>query len=537
MEKSLRIALFFAVILLASYLRIVGLTWGLDSGYGHYRNFQPDEFVSLRGTLQIDLLRGQLKAPAAYFEGTFNYYLWAVPKAVLELCRKTGPASGAPTKMEAEGHAHLLYICRWMSVLIDLTTIVIVFLAIAEATRKFYPSLLGALVYAVLPMQVIYAHFMRTHLLSNLLCALVIWLSLRSRRASRWWSYLLLGAISGLGAAARYPVGLIVTIPCLYLIFDQARNSASWKERVRSWVGPVWLIALGFALGLFIGHPVLFLNFRSVMNAITGETLKYASLNEFKSSNLLNLSVIWRYVSFLIPFAMYPFLWVLPYCTILYLCFRRSLYHQSLPILIFSGLYLYFMGKGYLGPYYARATMLVFPGFCILVGLACNDLSLLLSKQRTVRVALIGVSLGLLVPSIIFDMAYGRAMQQRDARSALREDLRQLIGDSPATIGVLRTGGYFYAVMPAVDPLKSKTVLVQLQDATQPANFFLAGFSHPIATTALTATIQNIEKDGNFKYETSYRIYPTVFGKELSLARFPIDMTYPFPTLLLFRGN
>ena len=78
---------FAAVLLLGAYLRVTGLTWGLNSGYGHDLNFQPDEFVSLRGVLQLDLLAGHIKAPGAYFEGTFNYYLWAVPQAVLKLAR------------------------------------------------------------------------------------------------------------------------------------------------------------------------------------------------------------------------------------------------------------------------------------------------------------------------------------------------------------------------------------------------------------------------------------------------------------------
>src|SRR6266581_6049029 len=176
-RKIARYILFGSVLLLGGYLRSAGLTWGLNSGYGHYRNFQPDEFVSLRGVLQVDLLRGQIRAPEAYFEGTFNYYLWALPQAALKLSSKPEPPSAASTS--EEDHAGLLYICRWMSVLFDLSTVVIVFLAIREATQKFYPSLLGALVYAVLPMQVIYSHFMRTHLLSNFLCALVIWLSLK----------------------------------------------------------------------------------------------------------------------------------------------------------------------------------------------------------------------------------------------------------------------------------------------------------------------------------------------------------------------
>src|ERR1700747_2928201 len=85
MQKALRLALFSGLLLLAGYLRVMGLSWGLNSGYGHELNFQPDEFISLRGVLELDLLAGHIKAPGAYFEGTFNYYLWAVAHAVLNL--------------------------------------------------------------------------------------------------------------------------------------------------------------------------------------------------------------------------------------------------------------------------------------------------------------------------------------------------------------------------------------------------------------------------------------------------------------------
>jgi Dolichyl-phosphate-mannose-protein mannosyltransferase len=536
-QKVVRLTSLFAVLLLAGYLRITGLTWGLKSGYGHYRNFHPDEFISLRGVLQIDLPAGHIKAPGAYFEGTFNYYLWALPKAVLEFLKKTGAPFNASTN--SEDHASLLFLCRWMSVLFDLCTVIIVFLAITETSRAFYPALLGALCYAVLPMQVIYAHFMRTQILSNLLCALIIWLSLKLGKHRRWWMILTAGFISGLGAATRYPVGIIVVIPSLYLLFDGSDNLLHWRTRIwestkRLIAGPIWLIGAGFVIGLFVGHPMLFLDSRSVINAITGGTLKYASLQEFNAGNLLNLFAVWRYVSYLIPFAMYPLLWLVPFCAILYLGFRRSLYSQSAPIVIFSFLYLYFMAKGYLGPYYARETMLLFPGFCVLAGIACDDLWLRLGTQRIVGILLACAFLLLAVPSLGFDVAYVRAMQKTDMRSALRQDLQRTIRSSPATITVLNTAVYFYTVMPAVEPLKSKTVTIQLQEASQPADFLLIGFGRPIDSAQLAGTIRRVERDGNFRHYKSYSVRPELFGREFRLFDFPQDMTYPFPTILLF---
>ncbi len=540
MQKSLRPAIFSALLLLGAYLRVMGLSWGLNSGYGHDLNFQPDEFVSLRGVLQLDLLAGRIKAPDAYFEGTFNYYLWAVPQAVLKLAaNKHADLSDSVNK---QGHAALLYICRWMSVLVDLCTIVIVFLAIREATRSFYPSLLGALCYAVLPMQVIYAHFMRTHILSNLLCALVIWLSVKLRKSQSWQLLVLVGLISGLGAATRYPVGIIVVLPCLYLLFEGGNDGRSsrlrFSQRAKNFVvSQVWLIGLGFGIGLFLGHPMLFLDPSSVTQAITNETLKYASLQQFSRSQLVNLSVVWRYVTYLIPFAMYPVLWLVPYCAILYLLFRRGLYSLSAPILIFSFLYLYFMGKGYLGPYFARITILLFPGFCVLVGIACGDLQSTWKNKRATALVLNGTFLLVFVPSLVFDLAYDRAMQQKDAREALRADLQNFIGEAPARIGILRYGPYFYTVMPGAKPLNTDKVVVQLQDAAEEADYFLVGLPTEISPVQINAIVRQIEAQGKFKYAKSYRVPVRIFGHEFMLARFPQDMTYPFPLILLFRAK
>ena len=536
MHKALRVALFSGLLLLAGYLRAVGLTWGLDSGYGHDLQFQPDEFVSLQGVLELDLLAGRIKAPGAYFEGTFNYYLWAVPQAVLKLAANKRTSFGSP--MSTTEYSNLLYVCRSMSVVFDLCTLVIVFLAIREATQKFYASFVGALCYAVIPMQVIYAHFMRPHVLSNLLCALVIWLSLKLRNSQRWHLLFLIGLLSGLGAATRYPVGLILVIPCLYLLFggDGLPNrKIQFVERAKDFATrQIWLVGLGFGIGLFLGHPMLFLDPSSVTRAITGQTLRYASLHEFSRSQLINLSVPWRYVTYVIPFAMYPILWLVPYCAILYVVFRRSLYSLSVPILIFSLLYLYFMGKGYLGPYFGRITMLLFPGFCVLIGIVLGNLQLELREKRTLAVVSTIALLLVVGPSLLFDVAYGRALEQKDARQVVREDLQKLIGQAPTTIGVWRLPSYFYTVMPAAKPLNSERVAVQLQDPGRDADFFLVGFPSQITPAKVDATIRQVEAQGKFKYEKSYRVPVKIFGHEFGLTHFPQDITYPFPTILLF---
>ena len=128
-------------------------------------------------------------------------------------------------------------------------------------------------------------------------------------------------------------------------------------------------------------------------------------------------------------------------------------------------------------------------------------------------------------------------MRQKDARQILREDLQKFIGEAPATIGILHLATYFYTAMPAAQSLNSERVTVRVQDAGQNADFLLVGFPTEIDPAQINATVQEVEAQGKFKYAKSYRVPVTILGCEFRLMHFPQDMTYPFPTILLFRAR
>jgi hypothetical protein len=195
------------------------------------------------------------------------------------------------------------------------------------------------------------------------------------------------------------------------------------------------------------------------------------------------------------------------------------------------------MGKGYLAPYYSRITMLLFPGFCVLVGIACEDLQLQMRNRRIPAVVLTCALVLILGSSVVFDIAYDRAMQQKDAREVAREDLKNLIGETPAKIGIMRFGAYFYTSMPAAKPLASQKVTVQLQDAGQDADFLLLGLARQISPEQISVYVRQVEAQGKFKYTKTYSVPVNIFGHECRLERFPLDMTYTFPTILLFRAR
>jgi hypothetical protein len=525
------------IIALSAYLRISGITWGMKSGYGHYLNFQPDEYISIRGMLPIRPLAGKLRAPDAYFEGTFNYYLWAVPETLRELWAGARPIPG---ENMPSSHVKFILLCgRLMTVAFDLAALILLFVIITEMTGQHLGALFGALLYGIFPMQVIYSHFMRTHVLSNLLCVAVIWLSLKVLQRRRWWLFVITGVVAGLAATTRYPVGIVLSIPCLFLLFENDRTNARWPRRLCKAIsdllsGPLWLLLAGFVIGVFFGEPMLFLDFRRIVYEVAFQRSHYSPPG---ARNPFDLAPIWKYFSMLIPYAAYPLLWVVIYLSALYVILRRSFHHIVIPLCVFVAFYTYPMAKSYI-IIFARQVMILLPVFCIFAGLAFEDIFPKLLKRRFLfAVVMISIVL-LIIPTIAFDFAYGRAMQRRDVREMLCNDMRELIKDRSSTsIAVSESGCYFYTAMPAVFPLKSDKVPVQLESSlTAPADFFVMGFERPLAENSLNSAIHQVERGGAFRFMKAYSRAPTILGKRLDLSDFPPDMTYPFPTILLFRN-
>ena len=524
------------VVGLSAYLRLLGITWGLNSGYGHYLNFHPDEFISIRGILPIELRTGKLRAPDAYFEGTFNYYLWAVPKTLHEL--RNHARLVIDQNMPAGQFKFVLLSGRLMSVVFDLVTVVLLFLIVREVTGQAIAGVMSALVYGIIPMQVIYSHFMRTYTLSNFLCALVIWLSIKAVKHRHWGLFLVTGISAGLAAATRYPATLIFSVPCFLILFRGCASNGAWRQRfsnnfVYFLSRPLWLLGMGFVVGLLIGEPMLVFDSRNVVREIAFEMSHYAPAG---GRNFFDLTPIWKYFSVLIPYATYPILWLLLFLSTLYLMLRPLVWPVFVPLSVFAVLYTYSMAKGYLD-LYARLTMLVLPVFCILVGLAYGDIFPKLIK----RPVLLGFATALIIliaiPSMAFDWAYGRAMQGPDVRELLRKDVQELVkGRSRTTVGVSEGGYYFYTAMPALFPLKNDQVAVQLESVlTKPADFFVMGFGNPLSEDSRTSAIRQMESRGTYRFMKLYTRTPAIFGKRLDLSDFPPDMTYPFPTILLFR--
>ena len=76
---------------------------------------------------------------------------------------------------------------------------------------------------------------------------------------------------------------------------------------------------------------------------------------------------------------------------------------------------------------------------------------------------------------------------------------------------------------------------VRLQKPSDAADYFVVGFERPLAKSWRDYEIKQVEKAGVFHFVKAYSRAPQLFGVRLDMSHFPPDMTYPFPTILLFR--
>lgn len=276
---------------------------------------------------------------------------------------------------------------------------------------------------------------------------------------------------------------------------------------------------------------MLFFEFRRVTDAIVLQASQYPPLG---AGNPFDLTPVWKYICVLIPYATYPLVSLLLYVSAFYVIQRRSLWPTVIPLCLFAMLYTYAMAKGYLDAF-ARLTMLLLPVLCIFVGLACGEIFPKITR-RSVAFRLVIIMVLLISPTLVFDLAYGQAMKRPDVREVLRQDMRELVSNrSATTIAVSSQGCYFYTAMPAVLPLKANNVEVGLAKSLgKPGDFLVIGFEGPLPEQARNLTIRRVESSGTYRFTKAYSRAPSIFGRTLDWSRFPVDMTYPFPTILLF---
>jgi hypothetical protein len=493
----------------------------------------------------VDFANWQLNPYPAHREGTLSYY---VILGAIGFVRLIGFIQAMPNTLTGypPDFANALWTARCVTAFFDVLSVGLVYLVLKNLCRGRTGPMVGAFIFAILPFEIIYAHYMRSHTFANFFVLTAIFLSTFLYETEDLRLYPYIGIACGLATASKYPAGIVVAVPFLILLAKSVANGLPKSELPRrAWAllreKRTWVIFGFLFLTFFLVDPFLFLAYREAKPHIEFQA-SFTAKQEFTLLKLFDLSRLWDYIKYLIPYGTLPYLWSLLYAAIAYLFFRPKLYLRVLPLFIFSMLFFYPMAKGYVVPMFIRATLTLFPLFALFVGLAWDDLIPRLKLWETRGVAWL-VLAAVCAPTIAYDWAYVTAMRKKDPRVRIYDFLEpEATAAKPLQVGLYQSDYGYFTTRPVLELLLAEKRLdfISIEDLAQQATkidyILLSAFEstdYPTAATRLAA----LEKEGHFKLAETFETPIEFFGHRFQFPRNPHDLVYPFPTLYLLKAD
>lgn len=533
--------LFLLILALAASLRFIGIGWGIPTSDIPHLPFHPDEVWVMDNLKEIHLEKGDWNPETAHAEGTFSYFLWTGEALLLK-------ELGIITEMPGDIHtynrdyARILLAGRVVTAFIDLLSLLFIYLTLRCISKNKSTPLIGALIFALIPYEVIHSHYMRGHIIANFFEVLVIYFSFRLYEMNGTLLYSIVGFFSALAAATRYQMVVVLILPVLVHLQKsdllKGIRDLSFPAVFRSCVNwKVVFLVLCFTIGICLGLPFLFLDFASAKPHLQ-YLASYTAESEFSLGKLFDLSRVWIYVNYLIPYGTLPGLWVIFYFSLLYLLFQRKLYRFTLPLIAYIACYLYPMAKGYFAtPIFIRAAIPLFPPFAILSALAVQDIEEKITSflvKRTLAVLFCGI----LISTALYDFSYVLGMK-RDPRIRMYQYFTTKVNEPALSIGLFPSGHSYFLTHPTLDILKDKQVTYFekedfLSTDTSVDYIVLSAFEYRDYDIA-RQRIEPLIASKKFVLEKTFETPLTFLGITFHFLRNPHDLQYPFPTFYILK--
>jgi hypothetical protein len=377
--KWTEIVALLAVVLVAILLRFANLGYGIGTLDRPHKPYNGDEVYSMNGMSTMVPSKLYFNPVSGHREGAVGYYMWMsayLPMRAIGYL-KTFPHVSLPGDTN---YNKALYLGRVVVALSDVLIVLLTFFITLRITQARVTGVFAAAIVAVIPYEIILAQEMRPHTLSNLWTYLLLFLALSSydkNRGLRYWAFL--GAIAGVSAATRYHMAFNVGMPILFWLFRRHFiEGTPWKQLHKSifskQIGVVFLAAIGTFV---LVDPYLFFEFKKATPDLQFQA-SFASTSQFKGWGIFDLSRLWSYFIYGIPYGTGPLLAILFYFCTVYTLSLRQYRRFALPIAVFFLLFYYYVVKLYyfMPPcfYSVRAVSVIFPAFSIFTAIALMHL-------------------------------------------------------------------------------------------------------------------------------------------------------------------
>lgn len=522
-----------AIVALGLALRLEGIRWGIPTPQNPHTLFHPDEPFSMKALSEMNWVRGparQISTLTGQRDGTVGYYLWTGEALVL---RALGMIRVMPHQMAigSVDYFKMIFYGRCFGAVFNALGIAFVFFSLTNVTRGHRAALFGAFIFAIIPFECFYAHYMRPHVMGDAFLAFALFAATLAVRKNTKLTWLFAGVAFGLATACRYNIAPFLAVPYFFRVAMNRNEKWWWRLVNRDAV----LLGVGAVLGFFVGDPAMILDYATVRPYLATQA-GYVAKDEFSLAKLLDLSRVWTYVGELLRFGTLPLLWVVFYASCAYGALARGVRRLAWPLLAAIAIYLYPMAKGYADPVFIRALLPLFPVLAFMSGLVFDDICA--RYGRGVRYTAVALTSCIAVATLVYDWAYVSAMGRGDARLSLAKLLKQQrtgyrIGED--------VGYYNYFTINAVtDHLPGVRYVEQPHwydkgSPTEAVDYVIHyDFQFQDAITNAPRNRLMIE-DPRFRFMGRIE-NPIQFGPiRFDTLGYPHDLNYPFPRLYLYR--
>lgn len=263
----LHLIILMAIIALAAVFRLTGINWDSKS------HLHPDErFLTMVAT-EITLpnsLQSYLDtrtSPANPHNKKFSFYVYGTyPMHIAKL---------VATVSHQNSYDGITIVGRILSAIVDLVTLLLVFLIASHLSKRHSVGLLAAFCYAISVLPIQLSHFFTVDPYITLFTTMVLWQIIRGRMG------FLLGVTAALAISAK--VSSVLILPVIGIGFLRlwpwnGQSKAIWKTRKELLIKAL-LFLLGLFLTLRLAYPYLFVGF-SLNPLILANWKQLASFNE-----------------------------------------------------------------------------------------------------------------------------------------------------------------------------------------------------------------------------------------------------------------
>lgn len=529
------------IILLAFFLRVYGIGWGLPTKEHYHQSFHPDEAYKLKVITNMHVSEPN---PHYFLKGNMQFYVIGAALKLAGYLKIVELKSPEFYMKNPDELARLYLVGRLITVGMSLMTICIVFMI----GSKLYGNpvgLLAAVFLSVLPSDVVNAHYMKTDVPQTFWLCLTVLFSIQVWKTRKPFWYALAGLTAGFATATKYTAGLsILTIIMAHLL---------QKDR---WVKPKeifpWLISRKLFLavffmfaGFFIGAPYVFLSFGEFRHdvAIPMSMVKHQEI--LFADYDLDLDVygrgpIWLYyLTHVMYYGMGMPLQIVSIVGCILALFKR----KTEDLLLLSWIVPYFLLMGFakaglvryltpLGPFF-----MIF-GANVLLSLPKPSAAILLRVKKIALPVLIGCILSY---SLLYSLAYDHLMAQKDVRIETLEWIQKNIPKG-SIIAVPFLVHWYSPPISKEDYKIETTGLDPEMIRAKEFNFFVISnyeyrqfFRQRNIFPRETKAMDILMNGGEFKQVCYFEKRPELFGFSLPAHFPPHDWMYPFPAIRIIQ--